>query len=99
MAPPTAEPSENPMNITMIMVARLRGGAYSHVSAIGFGMAPPSPRPVMKRQTRRLVVDSAVTVSSDATPNQSVQKMMTGLRPIRSASGLDASRRERSADK
>ena len=89
--PPTAEPSEKPMNITMIMVARLRCGAYSHVSAIGLGMAPPSPRPVTKRQTRRLVVDSAVTVSSEVTPNHSVQKMMTGLRPIRSASGLNAS--------
>ena len=54
MSPPSAEPSEKPMNISMTIVARLRCGLYSEVSAIEFGMAPPRPRPVNRRHQNRL---------------------------------------------
>jgi len=79
------------MNITMTIDARLRSGLYSDVNAIAFGIAPPRPRPVRKRQTMRLVSESAVTVKSVHKPKNSVQNRMTGLRPRRSATGPEAS--------
>ena len=89
--PPSAAPSEKPQNMIMIVVARIRFGAYSVVSAIALGIAPPRPRPVMKRRMISDCTESAVEVSRDITPKNKVQKMRTGLRPKRSATGPKAS--------
>ncbi len=83
--PATAAPSEKPKNIIITTVARLRCGEYSAVRAMALGMAPPSPSPVRNRHTIKPCTDDAVGVSSMNAPKTIRQKIMTGLRPIRSA--------------
>src|SRR5579875_296259 len=71
----------------MIIVARLRLGPYSEVSAMAFGIAPPSPSPVTKRIASSEERESQNGVTSEQSPKKPRQKTITALRPIRSASG------------
>jgi hypothetical protein len=87
ISPPSAAPTEKPQNIVITIVARRRCGLNSDVSATAFGIAPPSPRPVRKRMTIRLVVPVASVVASVPTPNATTLSTTMRLRPIRSASG------------
>src|SRR3954464_3711324 len=66
---------------------RLRSGLYSDVSVIVMGMAPPRPRPVMKRQIASVSTFVAQAEAMLARPKPTVAKTRTALRPIRSATG------------
>ena len=55
------------------------------------GITPPSPRPVRKRYRNSSNVLSAVAVSRAKTPITAAETRMTGLRPMRSATGLPMS--------
>src|SRR6516162_1415591 len=85
--PPVAAPIENPVNISITHVERSRLGMYSEVSAIALGNVPPSPKPVMSRRTSIDLTEVALAVSSEKTPNQTVQKSRIVRRPNRSARG------------
>src|SRR3954451_17464149 len=85
--PPKAPPIVKPQNIMVTGNERLRSGLYSQGSVIAIGMAPPRPRPVMKRQ---IASDSTVVAQAEAMlagPKPTVAKIRTALRPIRSAMG------------
>ncbi len=68
------------------MALRARAPVTSAASAIMFGIAPPSPRPVASRASVSVGMSQAAAVSSEQTPNASSDTVSTGLRPIRSAS-------------
>src|SRR3954464_9606033 len=85
--PPKAPPIVKPQNIMVTRNERLRSGLYSEVRVIAIGIAPPRPRPVMKRQ---IASDSTVVAQAEAMlarPKPMVAKIRTALRPIRSAMG------------
>lgn len=67
--------------------ARYPGDDTSDVSAIRFGMAPPSPIPVRKRSTSSCGTELAYAVARAKPPKISVDAMITGLRPTLSAYG------------
>ncbi|CDL61618.1 hypothetical protein [Klebsiella pneumoniae IS39] len=48
--PPAAAPKVKPQKMTVIINERWRSGAYSDTSVPIFGIAAPSPRPVIKRK-------------------------------------------------
>lgn len=85
--PPSTAPSGKPQNIRLISVARERAGAYSAVSAMMLGIAPPRPRPVSSRRTSSVVSESAKGVSRVNRPKIAVVAMITRRRPKRSAAG------------
>ena len=89
--PAAAAPSEKPVNMIITSVARRRSGQYSAVSAMAFGIAPPSPRPVIKRKMRSCVSFVDVAVTMVKTPNIAVQISTTQRRPILSATGPNRS--------
>jgi hypothetical protein len=89
--PATAAPSEKPKNIVITTVARLRCGAYSAVSAMASGMAPPRPSPVRKRHAISPRTVCALGVSSMQSPKKARQTTITRLRPTRSATMPKAS--------
>src|SRR5208337_2642866 len=68
-----------------------RTGQYSAVSAMAFGIAPPSPRPVIKRKMRSWVSFVEVAVTMVKTPNIVVQIITTQRRPTLSATGPNRS--------
>ena len=85
--PPKAAPSGKPQNMALVSVARRPSGQYSLISVTALGMAAPSPRPVMKRQTTRWVRSAEKAEARQATPMTSTEPTRTALRPKRSASG------------
>src|SRR3954453_7948234 len=85
--PPKAPPMVKPQNMRVTRNERLRSGLYSEVSVIAIGMAPPSPRPVRKRQTASISTFVAQAEAILARPKPKVEKIRTALRPIRSAIG------------
>jgi hypothetical protein len=89
--PAAAAPRENPVNMIITSVARLLSGQHSAVSAMAFGIAPPSPRPVMKRKIRSWVSLVDVAVAMVKMPNMVVQIITTHRRPILSATGPNRS--------
>ncbi|MOA17623.1 hypothetical protein D3C78_1378870 [compost metagenome] len=48
--PPSAAPKVKPQNTTVIMKERFFSGAYSEIKVPTFGIAAPSPNPVIKRK-------------------------------------------------
>ena len=84
--PPAAAPMVTPQNMIITVVARMRAGVYSAVSAMVFGIAPPRPSPVRIRSTSNASYESTAAQASEPTPKTSVQPTNTGLRPKRSAS-------------
>ena len=85
--PPNAAPSGKPQNMALVSVARRPSGQYSLIRVTAFGMAAPSPRPVMKRQTTRWSRLPANADARQAAPITSTEPTSTVLRPRRSASG------------
>src|SRR5262249_62177727 len=77
--PPRKAPSEKPQNMIITAVARTRLGAYSLVSAIAFGIAPPSPRPGTKRRRIRGGGDFAAAVDSANNPEERVERVGNGF--------------------
>lgn len=69
----------------MTIVARRRSGAYSAVSAMPLGMAPPRPSPARKRQIRSSWSPVDVVATRVRTPKTAVQTMITTRRPNLSA--------------
>jgi hypothetical protein len=85
--PPIAAPREKPQIIAVTAVARRERGMNSDVNAMAFGIAPPIPSPVRKRNAASHSTDWAVEVSSDPKPKISAEATSTGFRPTRSATG------------
>ena len=75
------------MNIRVTRKPRSRDGEYSVVSAMAFGMQPPSPRPVSTRNQNNAWIEAAQAVASVNAANVTMDARMTGRRPRRSASG------------
>src|SRR5262249_54182113 len=89
--PAHADPNENPQNIVMTTDVLDRPGMNSEVSASALGIAPPTPKPVTTRNTASDATVVAVAVRSEPSPNINTHAMSTGLRPMRSAIGPNAS--------
>ena len=75
----------------IVSVTRLRLGLNSPTSAVAFGMMQPRPRPEMSRSQSSCSTLCAKPVASVRSENQSVAPMITGRRPILSASMLKRS--------
>ena len=86
--PPRTAPKGKPAKVATMTVDRMRCGAYSETSARILGMAPPRPKPAIRRYINNESTDVAVAHIRDMTPNSKVLKMISGLRPKRSASEL-----------
>ena len=71
----------------LVMKDRLLSGQYSLISVTAFGIAAPSPRPVMKRQMVSSVRLPDVAEISEAAPITTTAAVSTPLRPKRSANG------------
>ncbi len=70
-----------PQNIVVTRNERRLSGQYSEVSVIALGIAPPSPRPVMKRSAISSHNESDQADTRLATPKNSTLKTSTVLRP------------------
>ncbi len=81
-----AAPNGIPQYIAPTAVPRCRGPAASEHSAIRFGIAAPSPQPVINRATSRLSKLQTCVVASENRPNIATDHISTRLRPNRSAS-------------
>jgi len=73
-------------------------GAYSLVSAMMLGSAPPNPSPVMKRIAPSENKVSANTIANDAAATRVTDKRSTGLRPYRSPARPEATAPTRSSE-
>ena len=89
--PPAMIPRGKPTNMVVINSARRRAGANSAVKMLMVGITPPRPRPVRKRYRNSSNVLSAVAVNKANTPMTATETRITGLRPMRSATGLPTS--------
>lgn len=89
--PGAPAPRGKPRNMTATAVARMRLGAYSAVSAIEFGIKPPTPMPVKKRSIHSWSIECASAVASAKTDKTRVEVSRMSLRPKRSASGPEQS--------
>ena len=89
--PPTAAPAVKPTVMPIVSVTRLRLGLNSPTSAVAFGMMQPRPSPEMSRSHSSCSTFCAKPVAIVRTENQSVAPMITGRRPILSASMLKSS--------
>ena len=85
--PLNAAPSGKPQNIVLVSVARRLSGQYSLINVTALGMAAPSPRPVMKRQTTNWFRLPENAEARQAAPKISTEPTKTALRPKRSAIG------------
>ena len=84
--------------MALVSVARRPSGQYSLIKVTALGMAAPSPRPVMKRQTTSWSRSAENADTRQATPMISTEPTNTALRPRRSASGPDGQGAERQAE-
>ena len=75
----------------IVSVTRLRLGLNSPTSAVAFGMMQPRPSPEMSRSASNCSMFWANPVAIVSAENQSVAPMITGRRPILSASMLKSS--------
>ncbi|MNH10280.1 hypothetical protein D3C79_697540 [compost metagenome] len=89
--PPAAPPNEKPQAARVTIRVRKRGGAYSDISAMALGIAPPMPIPQTKRASIRLLRELAKTISTVRLEYKSTQHNNTRRTPKRSASGVTAS--------
>ncbi|SUG32462.1 Uncharacterised protein [Salmonella enterica subsp. arizonae] len=88
---PIADPSVKSQNISVTSAPRRRAGKYSDVMVMVFGIAPPSPKPVKKRNSTRISISGEKAESRLNAPNSATQSSITRLRPKRSASGPHSS--------
>src|SRR5207237_5357887 len=86
-SPATIEPTMKPENITATISARRRRGEYSEVSAIVLGSAPPTARPVAKRNRSSIATDVLNAVIRLKSPRSGMQNSRMERRQERSASG------------
>ena len=84
--PPAAAPKVKPQKMTVIINERWRSGAYSDTSVPIFGIAAPSPRPVIKRKNIICSTLCEKAVAMVQKPKKTLL-MMIFLRPSQSASG------------
>ncbi len=82
--PPTTAPSGKPQNIIPTSELLRRLGAYSDVSEMKAGNAPPSPIPVTNLSAVNSPIDSANGVNSDATAKTRTAHNMVVFLPKRS---------------
>ena len=85
--PPAAAPKVKPQKMTVIINERWRSGAYSDTSVPIFGIAAPSPRPVIKRKNIICSTLCEKAVAMVQKPKKKTLLMMIFLRPSQSASG------------
>src|SRR4029077_20102892 len=85
--PPVSPPSGNAAHMTVTHAARNRAGAYSEVSAIKHGVAPPRPNPANTLKAISVGTDVANAVRMVKMPIRTVAIISSLLRPKRSASG------------
>ena len=85
--PSVSPPSGNAAHITVTKAARKRPGAYSEVSAIKHGVAPPKPNPATTLKAISIGTDVASAVRMVKTPICAAATISSVLRPKRSASG------------
>ena len=79
--PPNAEPMVKPQNIKVTRLERRRVGLYSEVKVIAFGIAPPKPRPVTKRQKISEFKSVANAEMRLARPKTKMEPIKIVLRP------------------
>jgi len=85
--PPAAAPKVKPQKMTVIINERWRSGAYSDTSVPMFGIAAPSPRPVIKRKNIICSMLCEKAVAMVQKPKKKTLLIMIFLRPSQSASG------------
>ena len=76
-----------PLALKVTSRTRRRAGDTSAASVMQVGAAPPSPRPVTKRNAISISIEVENAQASVPTANTAIDSSSTGLRPRRSASG------------
>jgi hypothetical protein len=84
MSPASAPPSGNAALTAVTVRTRCDGSTASAANAMKFGIAPPSPRPVMRRASTSAVRLPAIAVHNEQTPITSIEPINTCRRPTRS---------------
>ena len=83
--PPSAPPSATPTKLSMVMLARIRRGANSVLSATVMGSTPPIPIPAIKRSAIIEPREFARTWARVNKPKRNAPRMTADFRPKRSA--------------
>ena len=81
IAAPIIPPIGTPTTVIATTTVRMASGVNSNISAVAFGSAPPSPRPVRNRQVASGAGPSAVAASSEDTAISAILASNARRRP------------------